>query len=385
MQIGSAVQAFARDNPYPIGTSGNIATTTTYGVVELDSDTGFTSWGGTKAIVVNGNGSGTAIAEGISRGDGINPPYFAPGTLSIGTKAQDTTVTIGSVTNTNSSLLGGQINLTSGNLSTTGGNVSIEALSPTGDGATVSISAVSTGTGTTLIDIETGFGTTNSIQMGASRANNITIGNSSANTALYGDIITINANGSGLQTIQVGTDTSNCAVAVQGTVNLGDTSNDGTLVQVYSPTLAVGSNSNSYNTHLLDLSPSTGGPSVSTGLSGASIVAIAAPLTDTSGYFYINTTSATVISSLSSVTLFQINFGRAYAHPPVILYTVGLATGNNPSGLTINPNLNIFLTGGSDSLFNVQCANTTGGSISLPATNGSIGAGYIFSYFVIGR
>ena len=183
VQVGSDVIAYARDSAFMIGQPGPIATTTTYGVVELDTASGATPWGGSRAVVVNGSGNGTglAIATGITRGDGINPPYYAAGTLNLGTEAQDAAITIG-----NSLGSGSTIHVY-------GSPLGLNDLNSLGTPLT-NIGNVNGGSGLgtvhvygTTIELAGSLQTTTpTINIGTGGGGVITIGNNTATTDIYG-------------------------------------------------------------------------------------------------------------------------------------------------------------------------------------------------------
>jgi len=371
--IGSDVNAFFRDSPYAIGTPTSIATTTTYGVVELDSAAGFTSWGGTRAVVVNGNGSGLAIATGISRGDGINPPYYTPGALNVGTQAQDTSVHVGSFT-TGVYVLGSPLSL----------NATFSSGSPL-----TTIGSVNGGAGLgaievfgTLIEIAGGTQTTTpTIHIGTATAGGgtIGIGNSLSNLSLLGDVIGIGTTASPGTTITVGNNSSSATTNILGNINLGDFggSADSTAVVAQTAALQIGLGTNGYDTHVVDKNPI--GATLTPGVAFAFAIAHTT-CTDFSGVVTCENTSSPIsVPANANVALATVAFSRSYANPPVVLVSFYDPLAVTPACLT-GATYQIVAAGVNSSQFTVYLENTS-------ATTGTIsGSGTIyFSYIVIGR
>ena len=112
--VNGQVVIYNRDSTFKIGQPGPIATTTTYGVVELDSSSHLSPQLN-QAYVPNSAGPsspnpGTVIATGISLGDGVNVPYYNSGTLSLGMLAEDITIDLGGSSTTTLNILNNNAN-----------------------------------------------------------------------------------------------------------------------------------------------------------------------------------------------------------------------------------------------------------------------------------
>jgi hypothetical protein len=393
--VGSQVNAFARDNSLPIGVAFPHATTTTYGSVELDSDTGFTSWGGNTAIVVNGNGSGLAIAEGISRGDGINPPYFTSGVLSIGTQAQDANLEFGSSAAnfthftqsssgvfTVSSLAGTTITLGSTGV----GNVGLGTTNMWASLYKIGASPMTGGT----IDIGNNTATTtlvgSTISLTGAPSPTITVGRNatSGSTTVQGATVDIEGDTSitvgttAATSITIGTTGMGCDTTIQGQVFLGDGSRDSTYVQLQNNGLQIGAGTGAgFSSHLIDNDPAVTSASTSFNITSGGSFTQTISCTDVSGLATISTVVATSIANTASTALLNITYKNSYSNTPVVVWSFGYS--GNDATLSWPAGLSPVLISNANTGFSVGLHNPTGSSINTLEGN------YTVSYIVMGR
>ena len=315
-------QVFTRDAPYKVGTVGSIATSTSYGTVELNSAQV------SIAIVPSIDASTqNAIAAGISRGNSASVTNIGAGTLTVGGSTDDTTVNIGSGSNT----------------------VNVSATAITANAATITVN--STSTLNTNIGTGTNTGTT-------------TIGNTAGGvTDINSPVIAIGVASSG-------------TTALKGNNLIGD--HTASIATVQGAQLQLGNSTQVTQTHFVDSNQA--GVNVNAGTITTNVTVVADSLfncTDHSGVVdvIVGAGGITTSSAVAVGTYFSVSFATAYANRPVCIINpvdTGVTPGW-PSGLTYQPTIS-NATG-----FGLLVVNSTGGAVSVPAGT------YKFAYVVVGK